>query len=149
MKLYVEYNETVISERNDVWGDGDWSRQVDFEIRGVSENKPTQFLYDEFNVCFDQTSIVYVLYIRYDTGDSFGCSHGEGEIIWVFSELTFAKEAAATFREHEDEFSVTITDEHGNNITLSNPAAGYFQQLTEVVVEKFHMAQHTDRVWKF
>lgn len=133
MKLYVSYyNNCVVNDFDAGRGDWDhqWHREYDFGIYGVNLDRNGESIDVDFEAKVGDT--VYVLSMTYGTGDSFGNSSGEGEILWVFKDFDVAREAALKVREQQNKFSVVFSDENGNVHQLSNPGAGYFECVESV-----------------
>ena len=117
---------------------GDWRADYTFEVTGITLQKPSGD-YEKFNTAFEVNAgdTLFVLSIIYSTGDSFGYSTGNGEALWVFKDFEVAKKATEDFRSQEDEYSVKFKDESGKKLTMSNPASGYFESLTDVMLQSF------------
>lgn len=117
---------------------GDWSASYVFNVKGLSLNKPRTD-YEKFNTCFDvkEGDTVYVLYMIYAEGNSFGGSSGNGEVLWVFKDLDVAKEAKKALEDQGESFSVVFYNELGEKATMSNPGAGYFESVEDIQLESF------------
>ena len=82
---------------------------------------------------------VFVLSMTYRSGDSFGSSTGNMDVIWVFKDAKVAAKAKSIWQKccdgndptlgFDDRYSVKFPKETGDVITLCNPAAGYFERL--------------------
>ena len=114
---------------------GDWESINMFLIKGAYHHDT--FGGEKFNVGFDVKPgmPVYAVYMSYDTGDSFGRSEGEGEILWVFSDPHLAKNAANHIKNQEDQHSIEFETESGKMVKISNPGFGYFEHVNEVDVK--------------
>lgn len=125
---------------------GSWSEGWDFFVEGVSltENNRRQSYAEKFTV--DWTPVkgqeVYVLYVRYGDGDSFGFAEGKGEVVWVFNDRTVA-EAAKNALENADRnaYSVEITLENGKNIKMNNRGYDYFTSVNGYYIEAFKVTK--------
>jgi hypothetical protein len=143
MKLYVKSNERCIDSKRSPEQFGDWYEELDFSVTGVCLSRPDREEYfhkvDEIEVPFDAKvgDRITVLYIVYRTGDSFGYSVGNGEVIWAFHDGSAAVQALRAFEKQEHEYSVEFDDGFGNVVKMSNPAAGYFEDLTLIDTETF------------
>lgn len=142
MKLFVEYeNRLIDSERSDE-PYSSWSEEHDFRVTGV-RTASRKREYEEFEVAFDveHGTPLFVVWITYTSGDSFGYSTGNGEIIWVFKDSNAALVAMnlwdAASKKHEVAFSVTFDDGEGNKVELSNPVSGYFEDYGSCDIETF------------
>lgn len=146
MELYVQYKLSGDSWR-DMHGEGDWDfswgEENNFNVIAVNTSsqsrKPYSINEECVNVNFEasQGEKVYVVAMIYSTGDTFGSSSGNGEVIWVFKDFEYAKRAAESLKEKEKEYSIDFVDETGMHITLSNPGAGYFERIEQIRVESF------------
>ena len=143
MELFVQYEQTCDeSHRSDEqWGD--WYESNTFTVRGVSVSTRDRWNEEKFAVGFDVKpgEAVFVLYMIYSTGDTFGRAEGCGEVLWVFKDPDTAREALRLWREENDkrdpEYSVKFKDETGRVIQLSNPGAGYFENVSTIDLETF------------
>lgn len=144
MKLYVKYHESGESGREE-HGEGSWDytwwENNYFEVWGVSLNKDDIYNFETFDVCFDvvEGETVHVLYMIYSTGDTFGHSRGNGEILWVFKDFDKAEAAAKSLRENENSYSIDILDEENNFVRLNNPGSGYFERIEQITIESFRI----------
>ncbi len=80
---------------------------------------------------------VFLLVMEYSHGDSFGTSSGNGEVLYVFKDEKVAKEAYKVWRDNIEEYSIKFLNDAGDTITLSNPAAGYFENCEELDILTF------------
>jgi hypothetical protein len=145
MKIYVHYRSICTHSEREEKEFGSWSEDIDFSIAGVSTRESRQYSNEQFDVDFDAVpgDTVFVLYMTYSTGDSFGSSSGNGEIIWVFSDRLVAQEALLRWQHACD---VHNTDWHSDNkqqfcsfrvdggryIKLNNVVFGYFERLSSL-----------------
>jgi len=125
---------------------GSWHENNDTEVSGV-------YLADECDAYGDNIVVpcdvqngdtVYVLFMIYSSGDSFGNSSGNGEVMWVFKDLTLAKQALEQVKKaNEFDYSVRSTPpdnldfklEDGSTVTVGNPPHDYFQNMTDVYLK--------------
>ena len=138
MKLYVQRKQECTYAKHSEEIYGDWEEHYNFEVRGVSltERKSSE----EFNVPFKIKAgqPVFVLFMIYDSGDSFGYSKGKGEVLWVFKYSDIALKALNKWKNsHKDDTSVEFEIDGGIKKRLSNPASGYFENLENVELETF------------
>ena len=146
MKLYVKYREVTTSSYFEDKAYGDWNETRNFSLLGVCLEKPERVAqYEEFevspNIEADVGNTAVVLYMIYSTGDSFGHGTGYGEILWVFPDGASAVAAMRAVQKQENEYTLEFDDGFGNIIKLSNPAAGYFEDLTLVDTETFKITR--------
>ena len=91
---YVLYDETRTGgekvDPEDRWSDRR-DIHIDYTVKGVRAKKP-DYGYERVNVATIDTSfevkdvqIVYVVLVKYKTGDTFGSSYGNGHIVGVYN----------------------------------------------------------------
>ena len=142
-EVFVQYSEVCThSEREDVeWGS--WSEDWDFSVRSVSTSSRDRYNEEKFTLDIDVKAgdHVFVLYMVYSTGDTFGRASGKGEVLWVFKDADTAREALRLWKEENDkrdpEYSVKFEDDTGRVIQLSNPGSGYFENVSYIELETF------------
>ena len=143
MELFVQYDEICTHSYRSPEQWGDWSEEYDFNVRGVSLSSRDRWNEEKFNLDIDVKAgePVFVLYMTYSTGDTFGRATGRGEVLWVFKDPDTAKEALRIWKEENDkrdpEYSVKFEDDVGRVIQLSNPASGYFENLGYLDLQTF------------
>ena len=137
MKLYVKTDEYCTHSHREDRDYGEWSETYSFTVDGVYLNKTPGERYDMVEVAFDAKvgDTAAVLYMTYSTGDSFGSSTGNGEVIWVFPDGDTAVRAMRKYQANMEKFSVEFDDGFGNLIKMHNPAAGYFERLEDIDVK--------------
>ena len=125
-KIYVEYKETCIySEESDFDGtefSGSYYYEYDYKIIDAYVSKPNSIYYEEFNVDKIPNNI-YVVVVRYNTGDTFGQSIGKGHIEKI---CTTPKEAY--------EIKSQIEEDKYSNDEGYLQWQGYFEDLESVEV---------------
>jgi hypothetical protein len=142
-ELFVQYNKECIDSYRSEEMYGDWREEYDFNVTGVSLTSRDRWGEDKLGCLVDVKAgePVFVLYITYDTGDSFGRARGVGEIIWVFKDAALAMKAKAKYEEENSksnpEFTITFEVDGGETLSQSNPAAGYFENFGYATVETF------------
>lgn len=141
MELFVQYHEICNHSYHSGEQWGDWSESYDFSVRSVSATSRETYNEERFNVPFDVTpgDPVFVLWMTYDTGDSFGRATGKGEVIWVFKDPTVAYIAYQKWQDvcAKKEYSVTFKVENDVEVQLSNPASGYFENAGYVSLDSY------------
>ena len=143
MDLFVQYNEhcTDSYHSGEQWGE--WRESYDFSVTGVSLTSRDRWNEETLGCLVDVKAgePVFVLYMTYSTGDTFGRAEGKGEVIWVFKDAALAMKAKEIWNKENDkrdpEFSIEFEVDGGTKVTQSNPAAGYFENLGHVGVETF------------
>jgi hypothetical protein len=144
--LFVQYDAHWIDGQPAVKKYGSWSAEYHFSIEAVSTAGVDSIQHESFTVAFDAIpgDTIYVLYMVYNSGDSFGTSTGNGEVLWVFKDYLLANEAlkrwqhACNFhgrqlRDGAQQFCAFHVD-GGAWIRLNNPAYGYFERVTTIEV---------------
>lgn len=146
MELFVQYKSICVDSYREDVEYGDWSDTNDFYVTGVNQTSRAQWSglagrEERFNVCFDveHDDTVYVLWMTYSHGDTFGHSTGNGEILWVFRNLEVAQKALKDIEAQVEHFSLHIRDERGNKIELTNPGSGYFESVESVEITEFKL----------
>lgn len=146
MKLFVQYTETTIDSYHSGEQYGEWSAEYDFKVRGVSTASfeagthcRVDVREEEFEVDFEATpgDTIWVLTMIYSSGDSFGSSSGNGEVLWVFKSRELTEQAADQFEDDSEQYQIAIKTEGGADVVLSNPAYGYFENISAMYVEPF------------
>lgn len=138
-KVYVETLEISYESYHSGEQYGDWGETKGFDVTKVSL---TQEFCDE---CFDlgepvvAGDKVHVVYVVYDTGDSFGRSTGNGELVWVFKDEELALRAVNEIEKNSTEFSIKIDLGENRAMRWSNPGAGYFERVTKVTYATFEV----------
>lgn len=147
MKLFVQYESICTDYYRSDEPYGDWSESFDFSVKGVSISSRGRWgglAHDEdkIGVSFEAEAgdKLYVLWITYGQGDSFGHGSGYGEILWVFKDIAVAQRAKEAWDNANDEYNVTFKDEAGVDIELSNPGSGYFESLQSVNLDEFELS---------
>lgn len=145
MKIFVQYSQVCVDSKEAEEEYGKWSTEYDFTVTGVSTrsinfDKYSRYTQEErFEVDFEASAgdTIWVLSMIYSSGDSFGRSTGNGEVIWVFKDRKVANQAAAMIEENKDQYQINFELETGRLVKLSNPAAGYFENISSLYVEPF------------
>jgi hypothetical protein len=146
MKVYVKTRELITDSYRSPEEWGEWSENYDFTVLGVCTTKPDQMAgfrdagrYEEFTIGFEPKigDTVCVLYMIYSSGDSFGNSDGQGEVFWVFPDGSSAIAAQRIIEKNIEQYTVEFDDGCGNKIQIQNPAAGYFERMTDIDVMTF------------
>lgn len=137
MKIYVTSEEICTHEEYSDEEFGHWSKAHDFEITNVSVKKPTEY-HDVFDLEVQKGSRVYVLVLRYSTGDSFGKATGKGEIVWAFSEHDFAERVYYEYINNSNKDSLYLMFEVDNKkfkrTKIGNTVSGYFEDIESLEI---------------
>jgi hypothetical protein len=139
MRICVEYSEVCDHHSHSGEQFGDWSESYTSSVTGayrISEVEKVPYHADTFRVPDDATE-VFVVYMIYSTGDSFGRADGKIDIIHCTSNEEAADQLAKLITDTPDEFTIKFTDDFGRDISLHNNGAGYFESINYVGVERF------------
>lgn len=143
MDLFVQYNQVCIHSERSPEEYGDWSASYDFQVVGVSLTSRDHYGEEQLGCLVDVKAgdTVFVLYMTYDSGDTFGHATGQGEVIWVFKDADLAMKAKALWvaenNKRDPEFSIAFEVDGGQTVKQSNPAAGYFENVGYIEVQSF------------
>jgi hypothetical protein len=139
MKLHVKYEENVVKSHRQPVEFGDWSQTCDFQVTGAYLNAEPRYTIDEFEVNFEAKAgeTLYVLYVNYSTGDSFGTARGKGSLLHVFLDpaVAYAAKKAVQEQEPEKPSHFEFIDEAGKTIKVSNPASSYFENISGIHIQ--------------
>lgn len=113
-----------------------WSASYTFDIERVSTLIKG---YDKFNVKFivNKGDVVYVLYIEYSSGDSFGNSTGNGEVLWVFKDEFLALQAKEYIEQNGISNYFIFANEKDELVRIYNSYNGYFSGIESVEYKPF------------
>jgi len=91
-KFFVHYTETRTKYTSKGGQFGEWSEALDFKVSGVWSKAHTSY-HEEFTLLQKYPSPgtpIFVVVIRYSTGDTFGNSTGHGAIVGCHTEYEYA-----------------------------------------------------------
>lgn len=99
--------------------------------------------YHDFPINFDPKNGIYLVYVVYTTGDSFGYDGGQVEFITAYDSAEKAEENAKKIRDHYNQYkanetsdySVSLKDNDGNTFQQYASWEGYFEHIDELIVE--------------
>lgn len=139
-KLIVEYIQHMIRSYRDPEEYGSWGAEYESYIYRARINvgqDQCSYNYERFDIGQEVKpgEVVYVLYMIYSDGDSFGRARGKIEVLWVFKDASAAFEAKKNVEKYKKEYSIKIKTEVGTEITLSNPGSGYFERVDSVDIK--------------
>ena len=147
MEMFVQYTSNCTHSYREPVEYGDWNEEYDFTVQGATASSRGRWgglAHDEekFNLAFDAEvdDTVYVLWMTYSTGDSFGHGSGYGEILWVFKDRVAANTALVRVRENSKEYSINFLDDSGQVVTFSNPGSGYFENVDSLTISEFKLS---------
>ena len=140
--VYVQHRTICTHDEHEGVQYGSWSRHNDFTVDGVTLDTKMRWGYDAVQIAPAVVvgDTVWVLYVTYGTGDSFGHSSGQGEVVWVFTEEAVATKALEDLEKlgtARDVVAFRFVDEDGEQLHVCNPANDYFSNL-----EGFHLQSY-------
>ena len=148
MKLYVNYHERLTEDYWDGEEYGDWRKEWEYEVRSVGLSNIADwggvgYAVEEFETDFvvDAGDTVYVLWMTYRTGDTFGYEEGRGEVLWLFKNRAAAEGAREIWEANAcNAYSVEFFSDTGRLVKVSSPAAGYFEDMGRLELSEFVVA---------
>lgn len=139
MRICVTYDELCTHNEREGGSYGSWSESYSSSVTGahrIGDDEQVPYDSDTFIVPDDATE-VFVVYMIYDTGDSFGRADGKIDIIHCTASEEAADKLAKYITENPNEYSIKFTDDFGREISLYNNGAGYFESISYVGVEGY------------
>jgi hypothetical protein len=118
--------------REDVeWGS--WSEQNDCSITGakIADEDCWRFIEVPDGI-MEPGGTVYIPYIIYGTGDSFGHSYGNLCPLHVFKDVNLAQQAVNEVKKDRDSWNEShfkMKDDAGKELEIYDPTSGYFECL--------------------
>lgn len=106
-------------------------------IASISKSDSKYFdLITEYDLNKDES--YYLVYVTYETGDSFGSSKGNIEYIHLFKDENLAFDLCRKIQNEEKEFTrIDFINDAGDKIhTHNNLWSGYFEELESVDVKE-------------
>lgn len=127
---------------------GSWEEGLYHELvrayRTPDTDEPS-FNVEKFNVSPAPEPIVYVVWLTYTTGDSFGSSTGNLSICHCSSSLQKAEAVKKLIKEaNTEEYYVEFQDDLGNPVKYANPMFGYFEHLETIDIQPMVLHQESD-----
>ncbi len=128
---------------------GDWSESYDHElVRAYRTPDTKESLHDKelFTVQdLNPTNLVYVVWLTYTSGDSFGSSTGNLSICHCSSSLEKAQKIKKLIEEaNTEEYYVEFQDDLGNPVKYANPLFGYFEHLETIDITPMILQQESE-----
>lgn len=139
IRVCVEYEEICTHSYHDGEQYGHWEQSYDSEVTNayvLKDGENGSYRSDVF-LLPEGTTRVYVVYMIYGTGDSFGHADGKIDIIHCTGNEDKAHELAQYISKHSEQYTIEFTDDFGREISLYNPGAGYFERIDYVEVTSF------------
>lgn len=140
--IYIEEECICTYEEHSDEPYGDWSADYSYSIKGASIAKPKRYDYCEVpDITAEVGDVVYVLYIVYGSGDSFGGSSGNGQFVCAYTDAAMAEHAKRIYEKKgtESQFYIPVgKDPDGKWVYTStySPASGYFESFEGAYIEK-------------
>lgn len=137
--VYVQHSCLCVHDEHDGEQYGSWSRDNDFTVEGVMLDTKLRWGYDAIQIApaVVPGDEVWVLWVTYSTGDSFGSDRGQGEIIWVFTDKDVADKALKKLDANQKSSVFSFEDEDGEVLHITNPANDHFSHIESVNVQSF------------
>lgn len=129
---------------------GDWHTYSNASIESVTidtENGEREYDSEYFKV-IDGATTVWVLWMSYSSGDSFGNSTGNLDILHAFGDKAVAEKAFETFKANSKEYSIKIKDDFGTEVSLYNNGAGYFESIESLNLDPFIVGEGGNLSWR-
>jgi len=142
MRVVVKYEESCISSFQDDGEWAPWSAEYSFSVESVEvvdEDYNTSYNEEGFLVADTDTN-VFVLSMRYGSGDSFGHASGHGAILGCWSNYDKAKAAFEKVEKQIAEYTIEVQDDFDRWIKILNPGTDYFGGCESVDLDSFSVA---------
>lgn len=136
LRVLVTYDESEnmgTEYHSDEPYDYTWHGDATFEVVKAEATDEKSGYHSEGFLIYPSDE-VWVVYGTYSYGDSFGHGFGKGFLIGAFGHEKAARAAKEAVMEQSKEYSLTIIDDFGRKVQVSNPGAGYFESLDTVQV---------------
>jgi hypothetical protein len=131
--VYIESSSTIKDSSTGDRITSDWYCNSEFRLWFATSQPMSSPGGEKYIVDAEDGDFVYVLYILYGTGDSFGSSTGNGEVIWTFTDIQQAIEAARAWNNNRKSEMVVFETQFGP-LRLSNPGYDWFSNIEEIHV---------------
>lgn len=137
--LWVHNENFVVDDYREDEEYGAWEDHYQAEVLGVGLSRSKKHSNDAITVPFEAKvgEPLYVLSMTYSDGDSFGIAYNKLFIIHVFRDPDLAAKALAAYESNPDKFTISFEVENGKTLSLSNPGAGYCENIEDVTVDVF------------
>lgn len=141
MRVTVEYDQYCTEDYHSGEQFGDWRTSYSCSVTGVrvlGEDEKSGYHGETFLLPDDATT-AYVVYMIYSTGDSFGHSDGNIDILHCTASSEKAHELAKKITENSNEYTIKFTDDFDREVSIHNNGAGYFESIDYIEVESFDL----------
>lgn len=142
MRIRVDVNKICVrSESEPEEQYGSWSEEYSCNISDVCQITEDETVTHDSETFLipDGATEVYVVYMLYGTGDSFGNADGLIDVIHATASSEAADLLATKVTENSDKWTIEFTDDFGREISINNNGAGYFEHIESVNVERFSL----------
>lgn len=118
--VYISYS----SECTASYHDGEkWSARYEFSVTDATLTPVYHAARHEvYPMDVKSGDTVYVLYMIYSEGDSFGRSDGNGEVLWCFKSEELANKAKRNVDENYNSYTIEAVGDDGKVIMLTKTA---------------------------
>lgn len=141
MRVAVEYDQYCNEDYHSGEQYGEWRTSFSSSVTGVrvlGEKEKAEYTSEVFILPYGTTT-AYVVYMIYSTGDSFGRSDGNIDILHCTASSEKAHALAKMITENPNEFSIKFIDDFDREISIYNNGAGYFEHIDYVEVLSFDL----------
>lgn len=144
MKYFrVAYDEHVYSTGG-YDPDDEWTRdstETNITVNGVVEVNDK--VYSDLYLEDGPVDRLYMVWCRYETGDSFGRDTGKAEWVSLHRDLEVAEKNAMRIREHDrrngtgsrSSSTVKLLTDEGKEYDCYTPWVGFFERLEDIIVQ--------------
>lgn len=141
MRVSVEYDQYCTEDYHSGEQFGVWRTSFNSSVTGVRvlDDDENSVYNSETFLLPDDTTTAYVVYMIYGSGDSFGHSSGNIDIIHCTASSDKAHALAKMITDNPNEYSIKFTDDFDREISIYNNGAGYFEHIDYVEVLSFDL----------
>jgi hypothetical protein len=111
-KVYVNYCEDYILDQREPGEFGEWTQEYSFEVLNVTDQNVTPY-HEDFTLDVRGHDTLWVVVVRYSTGDTFGRAKGRGYIEGVFRTQKSAERRVMHIKNGGDSLKQGYTPWHG------------------------------------
>ena len=147
MFVYVKYEESLNFSEREGGSYGSWSESYDSTVTSVGvlkDGEDQPYDSENFQVA-DGSTKIYVVYMIYSTGNSFGNADGKISIIHAFSNSAAAHALAKEITENPGQDTFNYKDDLGKDQRYWNVGSGYFERISYVEVLPFDLENQPRR----
>lgn len=137
IKVKVQYYEYCTYSESGSGRWDDWSEEYDSGIESVTFDDGESSYNSDVFLLPEGSTEAHVVYIIYNTGDSFGHANGKIDVIHCCASREDAEKLGEMISDNQDQYTFKFKDDFGRDISLDNAGAGYFECITGIYVETF------------